>query len=99
MDAMKEVLKPRNVAHELNFLTKVPVTSAQKMMSGDRPVNLELLVGLLRGDFGREVLFALMGDARPEWFAKYQKQLDVNDARRLLIESQRKIDALQAEIV
>lgn len=97
MDRMKELVKPRNVAHELNFLTGVPESSVQKMASGDRQVNLELLIGLLRSEYGREALFALMGEANPAWFAKYRKQLDLNDARRALLDAQRQIDALQAE--
>lgn len=97
MDVAKEALRPRNVAYELSYLTGVPVPSVQKMMSGDRPVNLELVVGLLRSDHGREVLFALLGDAAPEWATKYRKQLSVNDARRQLLEAQRRIEALQQE--
>lgn len=95
---MKDVVKPRNVAHELNFLTDVPVPSVQKMMSGDRPVNLELIVGLLRGEHGREVLFTIMDGANPDWFSKYRKLLDNNDLHRKMVEIERAIAAKNREL-
>jgi hypothetical protein len=48
-------------------------------------------------DLGREVLFAVMGDAAPDWFVRYRKQLDVNAVRRQLSETERAIEALQRE--
>lgn len=99
MQKVKALVKPRNVAHELNYFTGVPVPSAQKMMSGDRPINLAVVVGLLRSEHGREVLFELMGDARPDWFVKYQGQLDINATRKQLLESQRLVEELQAKVL
>jgi hypothetical protein len=98
MQNMKEAVKPRNVADELFFLTEVPKPSVQKMMSGDRLVNLELIVGLLHSDHGREVLFSLMGDANPAWFAKYRKLLDNNDLNRKLVELERAVAAQSKEL-
>jgi hypothetical protein len=98
MQHLKEALKPKNVARELDYITEVPMPSVQKMMSGDRPVNLELIVGLLRSEYGREVLFILMDDANPEWFSKYQKLLDNNDLHRKMVEIERAIAAKNREL-
>jgi hypothetical protein len=67
------------------------------MLCGQRAESAETLIALLRSDLGRDVLFALMGDASPDWFTRYRKQLDVNAARRQLAESQRLIERLQQE--
>jgi hypothetical protein len=64
---------------------------------GNAPKMRETLIALLRSDLGRDVLFALMGDASPDWFTRYRKQLDVNAVRRQLAESQRLIEQLQRE--
>lgn len=67
------------------------------MLAGQRSENVETLTALLRSAFGRDILFALMGDASPEWFVRYRKQLDVNAARRQLAEAQAAIEKLQRE--
>jgi hypothetical protein len=97
MQKVLELLPTAKPAQHLAILTDVPLSTCQKMLCGIASENLELVTALLRSDHGREVLFALMGDANPPWFAKYRKQLDVNAARRQLLETQRAIEALQAE--
>ena len=97
MQKMKGLLKPLNVARELEYLTDVPMDSVQKMMSDDRPVNFQLVVGLLRSKYGREVLFLLMDDANPEWFSKYRKLLDNNDLHRRMLELEKAFAAQSRE--
>ena len=82
----------------LAYLTGQNVQQCRKVLRGERSENLELITGLLRSEHGREVLFALMGDANPSWFEKYRKQLDVNAARRKVNETLRDLDRLQAEV-
>ncbi|WP_445493153.1 hypothetical protein [Rhodopseudomonas sp. RCAM05734] len=97
MQKVKSLLPSAKAAATLHILTDQPFSTCEKMLCGARPENVELLTALLRSDLGRDVLFALMGDARPEWFSRYRKQLDVNAARRQLLESQKLIEKLQQE--
>lgn len=97
MQKVRDVLPTSKAALHLQILTEQSLSICQKVLSGDRHENLAMVTALLRSDHGREVLFALMGDANPPWFAKYRKQLDVNAARRQLLETQRAIERLQAE--
>ena len=99
MQAVRGALHREKPAQQLAFLIDEPLGNCQKLLCGARHENAQQLAKLLRSELGREVLFALMGEDRPEWFVKYRKQLDLNDARRKLIDSQRAIEAIQAEIV
>lgn len=99
-DAMRKarsLLPTTKAAKHLEILTDVPLSTCEKVISGGRSPNPEILVGLLRSDLGQDVLIALMGDAKPAWFVRYRKQLDVNALRRQLEETKRLADALQQE--
>ncbi|MDN3278814.1 hypothetical protein QWJ07_31445 [Frankia sp. RB7] len=97
MRAVQGLLPAVKAAQHLHILTDVPVSTCEKLLSGQRGESAETLIALLQSDLGREVLFALMGEARPAWFTRYRKQLDVNAARRQLEESRRVIEQLQKE--
>ncbi|MFT4115452.1 hypothetical protein [Bradyrhizobium sp.] len=97
MQAVQDKLPKAKPAQHLNILTDVPISTCEKLLAGQRGESAETLIAFLRSDLGRDVLFALMGDARPAWFVRYCKQLDVNAARRQLAESQRLIEQLQRE--
>jgi hypothetical protein len=97
MQAVQGALPGNKAAQHLHILTDVPVSTCEKLLSGQRGESADTLIAFLRSDLGRDVLFALMGDARPAWFVRYRKQLDVNAARRQLAESQRAIERLQQE--
>ena len=94
---VKSLLPPVKAAQHLAILIDEPISNCQKLLAGFRTQNSAVLSKLLRSHMGRDVLFALMGDATPDWFSKYRKQLDVNAARRQLEEAKRSIEALQAE--
>lgn len=92
-------LLPRAKAPQhLNILTDVPLSTCQKMVCGVASENLELITALLRSDLGREVLFALMADARPAWFVKYQSQLAAVDAMQKAEAAMRAAKAATAEV-
>lgn len=97
MQKVQALLPANKAALHLNIATDLPLSTCEKLLCGQRRESAETLIALLRSEFGRDVLFALMGEARPAWFAKYRKQLDVNEARRQLAETQRLIEALQQE--
>jgi hypothetical protein len=99
MQKVKGLLPGHKAAWHLAILIDEPLGQCQKLLCGERVENADILTKLLQSWMGRDVLFVVMGTERPEWFAKYSKQLDVNAARRQLEESRRVIDALQAEAV
>lgn len=97
MQIVKSLLPAQKAAQHLALLIDEPLGNCQKLLSGDRVENTRQLTALLQSDLGKDVLFALMDGARPGWFAKYAKQLEINEARRHVKESMRRIDALQDE--
>lgn len=98
MQKVRELLPDAKSAFHLHILTDAPLSTCQKMLSGDRPENLELITALLRSEHGREVLFALMGDANPAWFAKYRGQLKAVEARQMAEAAMRAAEAATAEV-
>ena len=98
MQKVKSLLPAHKPSLHLEILIDQKEQHCRKLLSGHRTENAEILTRLLQSDMGREVLFALMGDARPEWFVKYRKQLDVNAVRRQVKETLRSLDAVQEEI-
>jgi hypothetical protein len=97
MQKVQSLMPSVKAGEYLAYLTDQNVQQCRKVLRGERPENLELITALLRSEHGREVLFALMGDANPTWFEKYRKQLDVNAARRKVTETLRDLERLQAE--
>ncbi|HWW46569.1 MAG TPA: hypothetical protein VNZ94_01865 [Xanthobacteraceae bacterium] len=89
MQKVRDSLPPHKSAYHLHILTDQPLSTCQKMLTGGRAENLEMITALLRSEMGREVLFALMGDAQPAWFVRYSKQLDVERARKMLRDLER----------
>jgi hypothetical protein len=99
MQKVRDLLPAHKSAHHLAILIDEPLGNCQKLLCGVRSENAAQLAKLLRSEFGREVLFALMGEARPDWFTRYRKQLDVNAARKQLAETQRAIETMQQGLI
>jgi hypothetical protein len=99
MQKVRDLLPATKAAQHLAILIDEPLGNCQKLLCGERSENPKQLVKLLQSDFGREVLFLLMGDAQPAWFSKYQKQLDINAARKQLAESRRRVEAMQEGLI
>lgn len=97
MQKVRGLLPAAKPAVHLHLLTGASLSTCEKVLCGQRAENLEIFLTLLRSDLGRDVLFAAMGDASPDWFVRYRKQLDVNAVRRQLAETERAIAALQKE--
>lgn len=98
MQMVRDLLPQQKAAQHLAILTDWPLSNCQKLLCGERRENAEQLRDLLRSKFGKDVLFAVMGSERPEWFSKYQKQLDVIDAHRALKETEKRVEAIRAQV-
>lgn len=98
MQKVLDLLPKAKAPQHLAILTDVPLSTCQKMVCGVASENLELITALLRSEHGREVLFALMGDANPTWFAKYQGQLKAVEARQHAEAAMRAAEAATAEV-
>jgi hypothetical protein len=98
MQKVKSLLPTKKAAQHLAILIDEPLGNCQKLLSGDRVENSKQLVKLLRSRFGRDVLFVVVAGSKEDWIVRYRRQLDVNKARKQLVESQRAIEALQLEI-
>lgn len=90
---------PSKTSLHIQLLTGVSERTAERWLSGDSEPSAQALVDLLRSEIGREVLFAALGETRPEWAAKYAKQLDVNDLRRRARELARIAEQQQDEVL
>ena len=98
MQKVKDLLKDKKPAWELHCLTAVPLSTCQKLCSGEMSENAALLTSLLRSWMGRDILMVLLDGCEEDWIVRYRKQLDINAARKQLRDSQRAIEALQAEV-
>jgi hypothetical protein len=98
MQKVQSLMPPVKAGEYLAYLTDQNVQQCRKVLRGERPENLELITALLRSDHGREVLFALMGDANPPWFAKYRSQLKAVEARQMAEAAMRAAEAATAEV-
>jgi len=85
-------------AKALHELTKASLSFCEKVLAGSLQPGADMLVSLLQSDVGREVLIAIMGEARPKWWASFRKNLEIADALRAQAELARKIEAMQREM-
>src|SRR4051812_36995490 len=71
MQKVRDLLPASKAAQHLAILLDEPLGNCQKLLCGARTENAAQLAKLLRSDLGREVLFAVMGEDRPDWFSRY----------------------------
>jgi hypothetical protein len=96
MQKVQGLLPAKKAPVAMHLATDLSIDLCKKLLCGERRETAATLEALLRSDLGREVLFALMGDARPDWFIKYSRQLDIYAAQQQLDQSTKAIAALQA---
>jgi hypothetical protein len=66
--------------------------AAKARLSGDRAFTADELAHLLRQEQGRELLVAIMGDARPRWWVRFLDQAEILDARTETVRAKRKLE-------
>jgi hypothetical protein len=82
-------------ALELALRTGADLKHCEKCLAGTRSLGSEFQQRLLQSDVGREILIALMGDAKPAWWVSLQRQMTLSDLRRSLAEQKRQIEHLE----
>jgi hypothetical protein len=64
---------------------------AKARLAGTRAFTADELVHLLRQERGLELLVALMGDARPAWWVRLLHQMEISDARKDVLATNRRL--------
>jgi hypothetical protein len=97
--AMREFkrLFPQGTPFELAVRTEASVSFCDRVLRGVQQPGAPMLEALLRSDVGREMLIAVMGDARPPWWKGYRRHLTISELRRAQADHQRRIEALELE--
>lgn len=65
--------------------------SAKRKLGLDRSISAEQLGVLIRSERGFEIVTAVMGDARPEWWRLCAVLMDAADVRKMQMAAQRRI--------
>lgn len=65
--------------------------TAKRKLDLERSLSVEELGALIRSDRGLEIVSAIMGDARPEWWRICEAVMDAADIRKMQIAAQRRI--------
>lgn len=90
---------PAKTALELALRTGADVKHCEKCLAGRAGLGAEFHAELIRSDVGFEILDALMGAARPEWWRGIRRQRDLSAMRRQIDESRRNLERLESEAV
>lgn len=92
-----QTLFKTKTALELALRTGLSVSGCEKVLAGKRDLGAGFQQELLKSDVGGEILTAIMGDARPAWWASLRRQVDISNAKRAASDALRRIDALEKE--
>lgn len=69
--------------------------TCREILAGRAKLSLEALAALLRTDDGLSVLEALMGDARPKWWRKFRRSVELADLRLQQEDTRKRLEALE----
>lgn len=76
---------------------EVSSRAVEHWFSGARAPSPEALIALLQSENGFHVLSALMGDARPAWWRKFQRGQRIAELRREQEKQRRALEQLEME--
>jgi hypothetical protein len=68
--------------------------AAKARLSGSRAFTADELAHLLRQEQGRELLVALMGDAKPAWWVRFLQYDDALATRKEVLRSKRRLERM-----
>jgi hypothetical protein len=82
-------------AEELALRTGAKVSHCEACLAGRRELGSHFLQQLIRSDFGRHALDAIMAGSDAAWFKNFKRHQHLSDLRRAHIEHGRAIAALE----
>lgn len=85
---------PAHVAH----LTGVSERAVQFWLAGTTRMSLDHVAALMRTDAGYEILEAIMGDCKAEWWIVTQSAHSVRKSRKAIKKEQERIAATRAQL-
>lgn len=98
--AIVAVLKdiwPRKTISHASYATGVSERAVKYWLAGETRMSLEHVVALLRTDDGYEILEAIMGDCKAEWWLTTKVAHGLRQSRRAIRAQQKRIDELRAQ--
>lgn len=87
---------PRKTASHVAYLTGASERAVQFWLAGSTRMSVDAVTALLRTDEGYDILVAIMGDCRAEWWLTTQNAHELRRTRREIAAAQKRIDALKA---
>lgn len=90
-------LWPSKTALELSARTGACERTAKYWLARRCNLSAENLAELIRSDAGLSVLEALMGDARPDWYAAFRRRIRIESLEAKLEELARETEAIKRE--
>ncbi|WP_205769515.1 hypothetical protein [Microvirga sp. KLBC 81] len=95
--AVARRLWPSKTAVNLSSRAGVTHRAAEFWLAQGTGMSADALAELLRSDAGREILEALMGDARPSWWPAFKADLVFADLERREADNRAAIEELRRE--
>jgi hypothetical protein len=99
-DKMISVIKrawPRKTAAHVAHLTGTSERTVQFWLAGQTRMSIDATVALLRTDAGFEILDAVLGDCRAEWWLVTKAAQDVRRSRKAIKREQERIAQTRAQ--
>jgi len=91
--AVREIF-PSKTAWHLSDISGLRLRACEYFLSRKTSLSGDAIVTLLRSKEGLRVLEALMGDARPEWWASLQKGIQKERYEREIEQIRKRMEAL-----
>ncbi|HZH50289.1 MAG TPA: hypothetical protein VEZ16_00255 [Microvirga sp.] len=95
--AVARRLWPNKTAVNLSSRAGVTHRAAEFWLAQGTGMSADALAELLRSDAGRDILEALMGNARPSWWPAFRRDLAIADLERRQDETARALEELRSE--
>ena len=89
---------PVKTAANVAYLAGVSERSVKFWLAGETRMSLEHVIALLKTDAGFEILEAVLGDTKVEWWMVTRAAQDVRKSRKAIKKEQERIAATRAQL-
>jgi hypothetical protein len=90
-------LWPKKTAQHVSFVTGCDERTVKFWLAGETRMSVESVSKLLATDDGFEILAAIMGEAKPQWWVAVQMAQELRRSRSELKRQERRREALRAQ--